>query len=186
MRSLRVETPGHQLLNALPRTFSTVDEQADFLHGFLTPAEGMLHDLDAAAAGRSVLVDPRTAPGEMLAWVASLAGLVLDQRWPEQARRELVAEAYQLYARRGTAAALERILELYLRRRARIVEQWRLRGLGGAVLGLEPDGLQAPTVGGNTRATGMLGPLHHRRTRPPRAAPTSGSRTASRCWSRAA
>lgn len=157
LRRLRVETPGHQLLSALPRTFSAVEEQADFVHGFLTPAEGLLHDLDFAAAGRSVLVDPQTTPDELLPWVASLAGLVLDQRWPEQARRDLVAEAYRLYARRGTSAALERILELYLRRRSRVVEQWRLRGLGGAVLGLEPDGLRGPTVGGNSRASGMLG-----------------------------
>jgi phage tail-like protein len=134
-----------------------VDEETDFVHGFLTPAEGLLHDLDTAAAGRSVLVDPRTTPDAMLPWVASLAGLVLDQRWPERARRELVAEVFALYARRGTVGALERTLSLYLRRPARVVERWRLRGLGGAVLGLGPDGLDAPTVGGNTRATGMLG-----------------------------
>lgn len=157
VRTLRAERPGHQLLSALPRTFSAVDAEADFLHGFLTAAEGLLHDLDTAAAGRAVLLDPRTTPDPMLPWVASLAGLVPDQRWPEQARRDLVAEAYPLYARRGTSAALERILELYLRRRARIVEHWRLRGLGGAVLGFGPDGLRAPTVGGNSRATGMLG-----------------------------
>jgi len=154
---LRVERPGHALLSALPRTWSSADAEADFLHGFLTAAEGLLHDLDTAAAGRAVLVDPRTTPDPLLAWVASLAGLVLDQRWPEAARRDLVAEAYSLYARRGTQGALERILGLYLGRRTRIVERWRLRGLGGAVLGLEPQGLRAPTVAGNTRATGMLG-----------------------------
>lgn len=157
LRALSVERPGHALLSALPRTWSSVDEEADFLQGFLTPAEGMLHDLDTATAGRSVLVDPGSTPDAMLPWVASLTGLVLDQRWPEQARRKLVAEVFQLYARRGTQAALERTLTLYLGRRAHIVERWRLRGLGGAVLGLGPDGLRAPTVGGNSRASGMLG-----------------------------
>ncbi|RZT17534.1 phage tail P2-like protein [Kribbella sp. VKM Ac-2569] len=157
LRALRVERPGHSLLSALPRTWSSVDEEADFVHGFLTPAEGLVHDLDTAAAGRAVLVDPGTTPDAMLPWVASLTGLVLDRRWPEDARRRLVAEVFQLYARRGTQAALERTLTLYLGRKARIVERWRLRGLGGAVIGLGPDGLQAPTAGGNSRAAGMLG-----------------------------
>lgn len=157
VRALRVERPGHALLSALPRMFSSVDAQADFLHGFLTPAEGMLHDLDTGAAERRNLVDPHTAPDDFLPWLASLAGIVLDRRWPEEARRALLAEVYPLYTRRGTAAALERILQLYLGRRARIVERWRLRGLGGGFLGLDPTGLDAPTVAGTTRRSGMLG-----------------------------
>jgi phage tail-like protein len=157
LTSIQVERPGHQLMTSLPRSWSGVESDAEFLHRFLTPPEGVLHDLDTAAAERSVLVDPRTTPGDALPWLASFAGLVLDARWPEQARRRLVAQAYQLYARRGTLSVLEQILTLYLGRQARIVERWRLRGLGGAVLSLEPQGLDAPTVGGNTRAAGMLG-----------------------------
>ena len=157
VRALRVERPGHALLSALPRMFAAVDEQADFLHGFLAPAEGMLHDLDSAAAERRVLVAPLTTPAEFLPWLASLAGIVLDLRWPEEARRALLAEVYPLYARRGTAAALERLLRLYLGRDARIVERWRLRGLGGGFLGFDPQGLDSPTVAGTTRKAGMLG-----------------------------
>lgn len=157
VRSVAVERPGHALLNALPRMYSGDDAQADFLHGFLTPAEGMLHDLDAAAAERRVLLDPARVPTEAMAWLASLAGIVLDLRWPEEARRALLAEVYPLYARRGTAAALERLLRLYLGRDARIVEQWRLRGLGGGFLGFDPRGLDSPTVAGTTRRAGMLG-----------------------------
>ncbi|MGC3992789.1 MAG: phage tail protein [Propionicimonas sp.] len=157
LRALRVERPGHALLSALPRMYSSVDEQADFLHGYLTPAEGLLHDLDTAAAERRVLVSPTSAPADFLPWLASLAGIVLDLRWPEAARRALLAEVYRLYAFRGTQAALERLLRLYLGRDARIIERWRLRGLGGAVLGFDPEGLDSPTVSGTTRRAGMLG-----------------------------
>jgi phage tail-like protein len=157
LRALRVERPGHALLAALPRMYSTVDEQADFLQGFLAPAEGMLHDFDTAAAERRVLVSPLSAPADFLPWLASLAGIVLDLRWTEEARRALLAEVYPLYARRGTIAALERLLRLYLGRDTHIVERWRLRGLGGGFLGLDPVGLDAPTVGGTTRRSGMLG-----------------------------
>ncbi|MFT3971743.1 MAG: phage tail protein [Micropruina sp.] len=157
VRAIRVERPGHALLSALPRTFSAVDSQADFLHGFLAPAEGVLHDLDVAAADRGRLVDPVTTPSDFLPWLAALAGIVLDLRWPEDARRALLAEVYPLYARRGTAAAIERMLQLYLGRRARVVERWRLRGPGGGFLGLSPVGLDAPSVGGTTRKSVSLG-----------------------------
>ncbi|MGW6129718.1 phage tail protein I [Cellulomonas sp. NPDC055163] len=160
VRAVRVERPGHPLLRMLPRSFSADGDQAAFLQGYLTGPEGVLHDLDVAAADRHRLVDPRTTPSDLLPWLAGFAGLVLDRRWPEPARRALVAEAYPLFARRGTTAALERMLRLYLGRDARVVERWRLRGLGGAVLGLAPQGgrLDAPSVdGNNVRYAGRLG-----------------------------
>ncbi len=157
LRAMRVERPGHQLLRALPRAWSRADADAEFLHHFIEPAEGMLHDLDARAAERAVLVDPQVTPQEALGWLASFAGLVLDRRWPETARRTLIAEAYPLFRRRGTTAALTRILRIYLNRSPVIIERWRLRGLGGTVLGTEPEGPPAPAVGGAARATGTLG-----------------------------
>lgn len=157
VRALRIERPGHALLSALPRMFSSVDAQADFLHRYLTPAEGVLHDLDTTAAERRILVDSRTTPDDFLPWLASFAGIVLDLRWPEEARRALLAEVYTLFARRGTAAMLERMLRLYLGRDAHVVERWRLRGLGGGFLGFDPVGLDSPTVAGTTRHAGMLG-----------------------------
>lgn len=157
VRAVRVERPGHELLNSLPRTWSRDEEDSGFVQRFLTPAEGMLHELDWRSAKRAVLLDPQAAPTDKLDWLAGFAGLVLDQRWPERARRQLIAEAYPLFARRGTKAALVRLLELYLGRAPTIVEQWQLRGLGGTVLDLQPTGAEAPSVGGSARAAGSLG-----------------------------
>jgi phage tail-like protein len=157
LRAVRIERPGHRLLNSLPRNWSRTEEDAGFLQRFLSPAEGMLHELDWRAAKRAVLLDPRATPADRLEWLASFAGLVLDRRWPERSRRQLIAEAYPLFARRGTKAALLRLLELYLGRPPTIVEQWQLRGLGGTVLDLQPTGPEAPWVGGSARAAGSLG-----------------------------
>lgn len=157
VRAMRIERPGHQLLRSLPRAWSRDDSDADFLQRFLAPAEGMLHEFDERAAGRAALVHPWATPQEALSWLASFAGLVLDRRWPEDARRTLVAEAYRLFSRRGTKAALARIIEIYLSRPPVIIEQWQLRGLGGTVLGTRPEGPPPPTVGGSMRATGTLG-----------------------------
>ncbi|MDJ0355287.1 phage tail protein [Paenarthrobacter sp. PH39-S1] len=157
IRAVQIERPGHQLLSSLPRAWSRDDGDADFLHRFLAPLEGTLYELDWRAAERAILLDPRTTPQEALPWLAGFAGLVLDRRWPEPARRTLIAEAYRLFARRGTRAALIRILELYLGRAPVIIEAWQLRGLGGMVLGNPPAGPAPPAVGGNARATGTLG-----------------------------
>ncbi|MER7756233.1 phage tail protein [Kitasatospora sp. NPDC097643] len=157
VRCLRVERPGHRLLDHLPRAFSRDQDDADFLHRFLAPAEGLLHELDGRAALRAVLLDPTATPQEALGWLAGLLGLALDRRWPIAARRALVAQAYDLYRIRGTLACLERILRIYLQTPVAVVENWRMRGLGGAVLGTGPGGPPAPAVGGAARATATLG-----------------------------
>ncbi len=157
VRALRVEVPGHRLLYQLPRAWSRDEDDAAFLQRLLAPAEGLLHELDQAAADRVRLVDPATAPQEALGWLAGFAGLVLDRRWPDAARRTLIAEAFWLYRRRGTEGMLRRILKTYLGRSVVIVEEWRLRGLGGITLGTTRGGPPAPAVSGSARHTGSLG-----------------------------
>ena len=153
---VRLERPGHGLQAALPRAWSRQERQAAFLHRFLAPAEGLLHDLDVRAAGRDALIDPARTDADRLGWLADLIGVDLDVRWPEAARRQLLAEAFLLYRSRGTLAFLERLLQLYLGVRPPIVERWRLRGFGGATLGAQPAGAPPPSVGGGI-ATGALG-----------------------------
>jgi phage tail-like protein len=155
--ALRVERPGHGLLDSLPRGWSRDDADADFAQRYLAPLDGLLHELDTKEAMRSILLDPRSTPQETLPWLASFAGLVLDQRWPETARRTLVSEAYTLFSRRGTKMALLRLLAIYLGRTPSIVEAWQLRGLGGTILGLRPGATPAPAVGGGSSATATLG-----------------------------
>ena len=46
------------------------------------------------------------------------------------------------------------------------MEQWQLRGLGGAVLGTPPSGREAPDVSGGVRETGALGRFTIGGTRP--------------------
>jgi phage tail-like protein len=154
---VRVERAGHRLDRQLPRSWSRDELDASFLHRFLAPAEGMLRDLDDRAAQRAALLDPHAAPAEALEWLASFLGLVVDRRWPLGARRSLVAEAYDLFRLRGTRAALEEVLRIYLGRRVDIVENWRLRGLGGTTLGLPASGRTPPFVAEAGRAVEPLG-----------------------------
>jgi phage tail-like protein len=157
VRELRVERPGHRLLDQLPRSWSRDERDADFLQRLLAPAEGMVHELDERAAHRELLLDAQVVPQEALSWLAGLAGLVLDRRWPEPARRELVAQAYGLFRRRGTLGALRRLLGIYLDRDPVILERWQLRGIPGAILGSEPNGRASSVLGAGMRAGGAVG-----------------------------
>lgn len=157
LRAIRVERPGHGLLDSLPRAFSRDEGNAEFLFRMLAPAEGMLHELDRRAARRAALLDPATVRTDFLPWLASFMGLVLDPRWPEPARRILVEEAYELFRYRGTVLALRRMAEIYLGRQPQIIERWQLRGIGGTVLGTTPEGTLNPNIGASVRETGALG-----------------------------
>jgi phage tail-like protein len=158
LRAVRIERPGHGLLNTLPRVFSRDENAAAFLFRMLAPAEGLLHDLDQAADRRAdVLLDPVRVRADRLQWLASFLGLALDPRWPEGARRTLLAEAFELFRYRGTVRALRRMADIYLDRQTQIIEHWQLRGIGGAVLGTTPDGDATPTIGAAERSTGTLG-----------------------------
>lgn len=158
VRSLRAEHPSHDLLRRLPKTFSRDPRVGDFLRRYLAVVEGVLGDLEGRADARAVLLDPQASPEEALPWLASFLGLTLDERWPEPARRQLIDEIPLLWRCRGTVAGLSRFLELYLGRRPVIVEHFRLRGLGGALLADEPSALFAgAVVGANFRVGGAVG-----------------------------
>ena len=168
VRELRVEQAAHGLLRRLPAIFSAERDQAEFLHRYLATLDGMLHDLDLRSRCRDLLVDPHGTPAEALDWLASFLGLVLDDRWAENARRQLVAEIAALYRRRGTVGALRRYLEIYLAGdRATdptaatvspvIVEHFRLRGVGGPLLGGDPDLTTRSVVGAGFRVGGAVG-----------------------------
>jgi phage tail-like protein len=58
-------------------------------------------------------LDPRTAPPDLLPWLACWLDLVLDERWPEEKRRRLLRSAVTLYRKRGTRQGLREYLEIY-------------------------------------------------------------------------
>lgn len=154
---LRVERLGHGLLNTLPRSWSRREDDAAFLQRLLAPAEGLLHEVDRRAAERAALVDPRSTPSEALDWLCSFAALSVDRRWPEESRRRLLAEIYQLFRRRGTEACLLKMLEIYLGVPPKSIETWRLRGPAGTVLGTAPTTLPDEMVGGAGSRGSALG-----------------------------
>lgn len=85
----------------------------EFLGRFLLIFEHVLTPLDRQIDQLYQYFDPRLAPPDSLPWLASWLGLVLDERWPEGQRRELIRAAVELYEWRGTRRGLSEFLRLY-------------------------------------------------------------------------
>ena len=161
VRGLRTEIQGHDLMRRLPRVYSTDPGPADFLQRWLATLDGPLHGLELQAAARHLLLDPAATPAEALPWLAGFVGLALDQRWSEAARRTLIKEANWLFRFRGTVPGLTRMLAIYLEldesRPPVIIEHFKVRGLGGALVG-SSDALASNSVlGAGFRVGGTLG-----------------------------
>ncbi|MDX8031395.1 phage tail protein I [Lentzea sp. BCCO 10_0856] len=129
VRAVRVEKAAPHLIDKLPAVYSAEPRAAAFLDRYLTMLAGPLFDVEAAAEERHVLLDPSATPAELLPWLASLVGLVLDDRWPEPARRELIARAVPLFRARGTAGALREMIKILLGVEPVLVERFRFRSV---------------------------------------------------------
>lgn len=157
VRALRAEHPSHDLLRRLPRVYSREESSAEFLRRYLMPVEGLVDELAGLSFGRRALLDPESAPAEALPWLAGFLGLVLDERWAVEVRRQLIAEAAWLFRFRGTAPGLLRFLEIVLGRRPILIEHFRVRGLGGAFAGGSGPLASRAVLGGGFRVGGAVG-----------------------------
>lgn len=166
VRVLRAEYPTHDYLRRLPQTFSRDEQVAQFLRRYLAIFEGLLGELEAKADARAALLDPRSAPAEILPWLASFLGLTLDERVARapragrqtaDVRRTLISEATWLFRFRGTVRGLQRFVEIYLGMQTILIEQFRVRGLGGALLGDASGMMSSSVLGAGFRIGGAIG-----------------------------
>ncbi len=97
-----------RLLRYLPGIYHT-----DFMARFLGIFEAILTPIEWTVDNFDLFLDPGTAPGGFLPWLAAWFDITFDPSWSEAQRRQLLREAHRLYARRGTRWALSRVLEIY-------------------------------------------------------------------------
>jgi phage tail-like protein len=167
VRCLRAEHPAHDYLRRLPKTLSRDAGAASFLLRYLAMFEGFLGETEARGVDRDLLVDPRSTPAECLPWLASFVGLVLDERWADapspdgrgtvDVRRDIIREVVFLFRYRGTVPGLKKFIELYVGVPVLIMEHYRMRGIGAAVLGDEDAAFSSSIVGVGFRIGGAIG-----------------------------
>ena len=88
-------------------------DEHQFLGRFLLAFEGVLLPIEQTVDNFDLYLQPRTTPLHFLDHLAGWLGLTLDEKWPEDKRRAVVAEAADLFRRRGTRRGLSRHLEIY-------------------------------------------------------------------------
>lgn len=94
----------------------------DFLARFLLIFEHILGPIDRTVANLHHYFNADTVPSEAINWLASWLGLVLDDRMPEESRREIIRAAAELYRWRGTRRGLTHYLTLYTGIEPEIIE----------------------------------------------------------------
>jgi phage tail-like protein len=105
-------------LKYLPAIYSA----DDFMGRFLMIFESILSPIDRTVGNLHYYFDAQMTPPELLPWLASWLGLVLDERWPEVQRRALILAAVELYQWRGTRRGLSEFLRLYTGLTPEIIE----------------------------------------------------------------
>ena len=158
VRQMKVVYGRETYLQFLPAIYREPDAQRDLLERTLSLFESVLGGLDATVSDLTRLFDAAAAPaGEAPAWLRWLAGWLafpLDEHWTDGEARRFLAEAFELYGRRGTVQGLRRYLKMYAGVEAHVDEPGlttTLWSLGASRLGfstmLAPGNAQGAVVG---------------------------------------
>ena len=110
--------PRQSYLRYLPDVYQETERSAAFLARYLSVFESVFVDIETEIDRIGRYFDPHAVPSDALSWLEQWLALEPADGWPEDARRELLARAPELYKRRGTKAGLRSILELYFRHAA--------------------------------------------------------------------
>ncbi|MDH6121446.1 phage tail protein I [Kitasatospora sp. GAS204B] len=118
----RAAVPGlpspHPIGELLPALYADDDFAQRFTAGLDTVLAPVFATLDNLPA----YFEPRLAPPDFLAWLASWVAVEWDPAWPEEVRRSVVERALELHRRRGTRRGLEDRLRLILGVGSQIVD----------------------------------------------------------------
>src|SRR5262245_2816280 len=98
----------HPLGSGLPALYHEDDLAQRLLAALdevLAPVVSTLDNLDR-------YLEPSLAPLDFVEWLAGWVGAAIDESWPAQRQRELVARTARLYRRRGTAGGIAEQVEL--------------------------------------------------------------------------
>ena len=119
---MRGAVPGLASPHPLGHTLPGLYAEDSFAQRLCQGLDEMLAPVLATLDCLPAYLDPGTTPADLLKWLAGWVGMADAAELPEARRRELVAEAAQLYVWRGTPATIMSIVELTTGQTPEIVE----------------------------------------------------------------
>ncbi len=141
---MRGLTPGLLSPHPIGLNLPALLQEDSFAQGLVAGLDDVLTPIFATLDSIEAYVDSGLSPDDFLRWIAGWVGVELDERWPEDRRRAVVASAVDLHARRGTVAGLRDHLELVTGGTVLIVESGGARWSQSA--GGELPGQTAPRM----------------------------------------
>ena len=126
-------------LRYLPAVYGEEPQSRHFLERFLSIFESTSLDMEDKIDAIPRYLDADVTEADFLDWLGGWLAIVSDHNWSETRKRRFLAGAFELYAQRGTPLGLQRMIELFTDRPARVVEHFR--GRRPMILGA-PDGLR--------------------------------------------
>jgi phage tail-like protein len=114
LHAVNARCPRKSYLRYLPEMYQRMGQSSQFLSRFLSLFETTFVDIEDNAADLTDHMDPHEIPNDYLSWLNGWLAVDLGKHWPEEGRRELLAQAPELYKQRGTRDGLLNFIELYL------------------------------------------------------------------------
>jgi len=124
---LRVEYPRDSYLRYLPSIYAEDPGGRDLTARLLSLFQAENVDLARGIADLRRLFEPLAGDPDFFPWLAERIGLLFDASWPIEKQRRVLAEALTRYRSRGTRAAFEWFLDVYVGPGCRLVEGFRGR-----------------------------------------------------------
>jgi phage tail-like protein len=117
IRQIRIDYGRNTYLKYLPSIYRADPTSSDLLDRLLSLTQTALGDLRRKIVDLPRLFDAASSPYQgypsWFAWLSGWLAWQLNQYWTEQQAREYLAEAFRLYALRGTVEGLRRYLKIY-------------------------------------------------------------------------
>ena len=110
---MRVEFDHETYLVHLPAIYSNDAVSREFLLRFLPLFESFFSETESKIASLPALFDPYGVPARFSRWLAGWLSLALDENWDEGTKRKAIAEAFEMFGKRGTAEGLREALRLF-------------------------------------------------------------------------
>jgi phage tail-like protein len=124
----RVDFDHETYIRNLPSIYREDTQSAAFLTRFLALFESLFIEVETKINSLPELFDPQATPSDFAQWLAGWLALELDGEWSEERKREAIARAFDLYARRGTVEGLRESLRFFAGIEARIEEPLQQAG----------------------------------------------------------